>query len=353
MNHLSIAVIRKKSQTGKEKFDYLVIEENGNFKFFETVNIAIGGTFDFSSFKKQIIKYFDFPQRIETEDGSIPIDFEVPPTLFKTSKRNPEATAYLYELSQHQIEAVNKRMETHDDRWANMRWIFEGNLKKTSPWKSTQAFLFERESAFNPPKFSHDFRASLKKIVAAKNNGRLVIFAGAGVSFDSQVAGWGSLIRELKNDLATDETDFLKVAELYYQSRGEKEYHERVQEILKYGKTKHNPLHIKIMDLHPIHIITTNYDEHFEQVLEKKGLPYSVIRADKDLPYSKGSSLYVKMHGDFGLRNIVLRQTDYDTYEDCFSLIRSFIRETFASKLVLFIGFSFSDRKSTTHTKIS
>ena len=49
------------------------------------------------------------------------------------------------------------------------------------------------------------------------------------------------------------------------------------------------------------------------------------------------------MHGDFSLRNIVLRKTDYDNYEDCFPLILSFVRETFASKLVLFVGFSFSD----------
>lgn len=343
MNHVSIAVIRKKSRIQKEQFDYLVISQNGQFKFFETINIAIGGTFDFSSFRKQIIIYFKLPETIEIDGSTVPIDFENPPSLFKSSKRDPEATAYLYELSEPQIDSINNRIEAKEQEWTHIKWITEGDLKSTHPWKSTQAFLFERESAFNPPKFSNDFRASLKKIVTAKNNGKLVIFAGAGVSFDSHVPGWGTLIDELKNDLDTGETDFLKVAELYYQSRGEKEYHERVQEILKYGKTKYNPVHRKIMDLNPIHIITTNYDTHFEQLLENKGLPYSVVRADKDLPYSKGSSLYVKMHGDFGLRNIVLRRTDYDTYEDRFSLIRSFIRETFASKLVLFIGFSFSD----------
>lgn len=343
MNHLSIAIIRKKSNVKQDHFDYLILEENGNFKFFETVNVAMGGTFDFSSFKKQIIKYFNLPSTIEIDRVVVPVDFEVPPVPFKSSKRDPEATAYLYELSQPQTDAINKEIEKREGKWAHIKWVTEVELKLSHPWKSTQNFLFEKESPFKPPKFSNDFRASLKKIVAAKNNGKLVIFAGAGVSIDSQVPGWGTLISELKNDLATDETDFLKVAELYYQARGEKEYHEKVQEILKHGKTKYNPLHRKVTQLKPVHIVTTNYDTHFEQLLENKGLPYSVIRADSDFPYSKGSSLFVKMHGDFSLRNIVLRQTDYDSYQDQFSLIQSFIRETFASKLVLFIGFSFSD----------
>ena len=129
--------------------------------------------------------------------------------------------------------------------------------------------MFERESPFNPPEFSNDFRASLKKIVAAKENGKLVIFAGAGVSVDSQVPGWATLVDELKNDLSTTEADFLKVAELYHNSRGEKEYHERVQEILKSGKTTYNPVHQKILELDPVHVVTTNYDSHFEQVIEK------------------------------------------------------------------------------------
>ncbi len=344
MNHISIGIIRKKSTTQASQFDYLVLSEDGQFKFFETINIAIGGTFDFSSFRKQIIEYFKLPEKVEMNGTDVPVDFENPPTLFKSSKRDPEATAYLYELSQPQVESINQGIDANKQEWAHIKWVEEGDLKSKHPWTSTQLFLFEKETAFNPPKFSNDFRASLKKIVTAKENGKLVIFAGAGISLDSHVPGWGSLINELKNDLTTTETDFLELAELYYQSRGEKEYHEKIQEILKYGKTKYNPVHRKIMDLNPIHIVTTNYDTHFEQLLENKGLPYSIIRADSDFPYSKGSSLFVKMHGDFGLRNIVLRKTDYDTYKDRFSLIQSFIRETFASKLVLFVGFSFDDK---------
>ncbi|NOT73413.1 MAG: hypothetical protein HOP08_00695 [Cyclobacteriaceae bacterium] len=342
MNHLSIAIIRTKSLTIKAHFDYLIIEEGNKIKFFETVNIAIGGSFDFSSFKKQIIQYFNLPQTIEIDGTLSPVDFENPPTLFKSSPRDPEATAYLYEFSAPQRDAIILGQQSNSDYWKNIKWIPEADLN-SNQWIAHQSYLFERESPFNPPKFSNEYRASIKKIVSAKQTGKLVIFAGAGVSIDSNVPLWRALVDEMKNDLSTHVTDIYDVPDLYYHSRGEKEFHEKVREISNYGKTKFNGVHKKIITLNPVHVITTNYDTHFEQVVENLGLPFSIIRADLDLPYSRGNSLIVKMHGDFDLRNIVLRKTEYDNYEKDFSLILSFIRECFASKLILFIGFSFTD----------
>jgi len=49
------------------------------------------------------------------------------------------------------------------------------------------------------------------------------------------------------------------------------------------------------------------------------------------------------MHGDFAEKNIVLRGKDYADYHENFPLIESYAKALFASKLVLFIGFSFDD----------
>ena len=48
------------------------------------------------------------------------------------------------------------------------------------------------------------------------------------------------------------------------------------------------------------------------------------------------------MHGDYETDNIVLTENDYYNYPNNFPLIRSFVQSLFASKLILFVGFSFT-----------
>ena len=84
MNHLSIGIIRKKTSNDVDKFEYLIIEGNQEFKFFEATSIAIGATFDFAAFRKKIIEYFDLPKSLSTDSTSTDVDFQVPPTFFKS-----------------------------------------------------------------------------------------------------------------------------------------------------------------------------------------------------------------------------------------------------------------------------
>ena len=64
----------------------------------------------------------------------------------------------------------------------------------------------------------------------AKDQKKLTIFVGAGVSMNSGVPSWGELIKILKNgiELDDDENDYLKIPQLYYNQRGEKEYYDTV-----------------------------------------------------------------------------------------------------------------------------
>jgi hypothetical protein len=349
MNHISIAIIKKQivnnsdnfSNKDSNKFEYLVLKEGSKFKFFDYKSNAIGDRFRFTDFKNKIISYFDL-QDIKGKNEKI--DFEKSPRLFKTSKNDPYATSYEYILSNKQIEIIDDKLPSNEGVWSNLIWLSEEELlANKDKWIPTQNFIFKTETPFQTPNFSNKLRESLKNIVEAKKNGKLVIFTGAGVSIDSGVPGWCQLIEELKAGIDGDEEDFLKVGQLYYDSRGKKEYNSRVQEILKHGVTKYNPIHQKIVELQPHHIISTNYDSHFEQIFEQKSYRYSVIKKDTDLPYSNGSSLFVKMHGDFDERNIVLKEEDYQQYSENFPLIEGFIKGIFASKLVLFVGFSFTD----------
>ena len=340
MTHISIAILKKHSSTSTNenpRFEYLVSKDkNDKLKFFEQKRNGIGIHFDHSDFENHILNYFDLLNTNREEKRT-------KLSKFKTNKRDPYATACEYIFSTKELEYVDNKRETDKSK----NWIWESEEQLTSEetqWDDNHKFVFNKETPFENPLFTNETRASLTNISTARNNGKLVIFAGAGISIDSEVPDWKELINALRSDLDTQEGDDLDIAQLYFDTRSKKEYIEKIQKVLKHGKTRFNILHEKIAELKPLHIITTNYDTHFEQVLNEKKHGYSIVKKDNDLPYSKGPSMLIKMHGDFDEKNIVLKADDYDTaYSNNFPLIESFIKGIFASKTVLFVGFSFSD----------
>jgi len=354
MSHLSIAIIRKKidsKATSKVAANYGFLVQftpDGEHMFFDVRNMAIGGGFDYGNLTKAISSYFELVlpntrPSIETENKRVS-DFEEY-TLF-AENRDPAATSYLFTLSELQVESIQKSIEENskDEKWKYLKWIKQDDLQQyKDSWKKEQKFIFEITEPFDSPRFTNEMKSALRNILTARNHGKLVVFAGAGVSVDSLVPAWSDLTQGLQGDLDLTEIDDLKLAELYYKTHGNKEFQERVQSILKFGKTRYNPLHEKIVDISPLHIVTTNFDDHFEQVHNERGFKYSIVKCDSDLPYSTSESLYVKMHGDLGQRNIVLTANEFDNYETRFPLIDGFIKGVFASKLVLFVGFSFDD----------
>ena len=186
--------------------------------------------------------------------------------------------------------------------------------------------------------------SNLLHIQEASKQGRLVVFVGAGVSANSGVPLWSTLINEMKNECnLSNEADYLKIAQLYKDARGEKEFMDKVKGVLKYNKVIPNDIHKDILALNPCHIITTNYDNLLEQEIQNEFKQYAVIREDRDLPNMLYANSVIKMHGDFDTNNIVLTESDYHNYSKTFPLIRSFIISLFASKLVVFVGFSFAD----------
>ena len=190
------------------------------------------------------------------------------------------------------------------------------------------------------------FKADVKRIKEASNAGKLVIFVGAGVSANSGVPTWWGLMESLKKELPKDlikGEDYLKIAQLYKNYREHKEYLEKIRTELKHGLVKPCPIHDAILGLNPAHIITTNYDDLLEQAALKNNAQYYPIRKDTDLPYASYDKFIIKMHGDFDEGNIVLTEDDYLNYEANFPLIDSYVKSLVASKLMLFIGFSFDD----------
>ena len=184
-------------------------------------------------------------------------------------------------------------------------------------------------------KFLTDIKI-IKKAIATK---KLVVFAGAGISIDAGVPSWGQLINEIKKDLDLPdyENDYLKIPQIYFNERQEKEYVEKIRSVLEHKRLKHNEIHEEIFELNPEHILTTNFEDLLEQVINKKSLPFSIVKKDNDLPYSSNTKLLVKIHGDLDDTDFVLKEDDYLNYSKNHPLIEAFINSVFASKAFGFI----------------
>ncbi|WP_266365393.1 SIR2 family protein [Tellurirhabdus rosea] len=193
---------------------------------------------------------------------------------------------------------------------------------------------------------SEKFLSDIENIQKAIESKKLVVFVGAGVSMNSGLPSWNELVKQLKYGIGIDDndtTDPLQVAQIYYNQKGHKEYIEKVRNLLFHKRGVYNELHDVIFDLNPEHVITTNYDNFLEQVIRKRALPFSIIKEDKDFPYSKNSNLLVKIHGDLDNDNFVLKEDDYLSYQDEHPLFDAFIKSIFSTKVVLFIGYGYSD----------
>ena len=189
------------------------------------------------------------------------------------------------------------------------------------------------------------FSVDIATIKRAMQDRKLVVFAGAGISVDAGVPLWGNLIDSLKEDidLPEKEKDYLRIPQMYYNERQHREYVEKVRRVLKHKQVHRNKIHEAIFELNPEYILTTNYDNLLDQVISAKALPFGVIAGDKEFPYAKGTKLLVKIHGSLDNDDFVLKEDDYLEYSTNHPLIESFIRFVFTSKVVLFVGYSFSD----------
>ena len=186
----------------------------------------------------------------------------------------------------------------------------------------------------------------IKEIQEASSQNRLVVFVGAGASCDAGVPLWNGLVSQMAKVLPQEiqaKYDNLQLAQLVRETSDEKAYYASVRKHLLQNATCPNAIHDGILELDPACIITTNYDTLLEEAALKKNQQFWVVSKDSDLPQNHGERLLVKMHGDLVNENIVLTENDYYDYSRNFPLIRSYVVSQFASKVVLFVGFSLSD----------
>lgn len=191
----------------------------------------------------------------------------------------------------------------------------------------------------------------VRYIKKAKDQNRLIIFVGAGVSKNSDLPDWEQLIRVFIDKLNYPNRDgeklssdeYLKIPQYYYNIYGKEEYEKVIKEELD-RKGEPNDIHKLIFKLNPMHIITTNYDRLLEDTIIEQRMLFDVISKDRDLLDSKKNNYIIKMHGDIKeLGNIVLKENDYLNYSQNHILIETYIKSLLVSNTFLFIGYSLND----------
>lgn len=188
-------------------------------------------------------------------------------------------------------------------------------------------------------------KIAIRNINDAVKNDSLIIFVGAGISINSGLPSWRELIEELKKDIDfSNEEDYLKIAQYYYDTVGGHKYYEKINSIFEdFTNVPTNKIHDQILRINPVHLITTNYDTLLEKIMNSGVIKYDVISQDSDIPYSKSEHYLIKMHGSLDNKNFVLKEEDYLDYEDNFYMISILIKSLIMNNTVLFIGYSLND----------
>lgn len=187
---------------------------------------------------------------------------------------------------------------------------------------------------------------NLDNIVQALRNGRLSVFAGAGLSAESGYVNWKQLIKPMCDYLGLNiNTDLTMIAQ-YYENECTRDGLNRAI-FNEFSKVPTRNDNMEILASLPINTYwTTNYDSIIEDTLRKNRKTVDVISEQvqyKNYTFERDAVVY-KMHGDKSIPDrAVITKTDYEVYDAYRAVFSKGLVMELITKTVLFIGFGFSD----------
>lgn len=188
------------------------------------------------------------------------------------------------------------------------------------------------------------------EIIEAIRNNNLVVFAGAGASVDepTSLPDFVTLTEEIAKGTGKTlkDSDTCEVFLGYLKSMGIN-VNRRAAELLSDTCLKHNKTHEAIVDLftepYKIKIVTTNYDQMFEQVLESRGVCVPIYNAPA-LPLGDDVEGIIHVHGNINNpKYMVLTDEDFGKAYLTEGYATRFLIKLFQSYTILFIGYSYND----------
>ena len=188
------------------------------------------------------------------------------------------------------------------------------------------------------------------QIITAIKKGKLVVFAGAGVSMGKPT----NLpdFQQLAQDIAEGTGNVLKKTDscevfLGNLKANKVPVNEIAAEMLSEACVEFNKLHEVVVDLFhstdEIKIVTTNYDKMFEKVFESKKISSSVFSSPA-LPLGNDVQGLIHIHGtvDYS-KYMVVTDEDFGKAYLKDGYVSRFLVDLFQNYVVLFIGYSYKD----------
>lgn len=195
---------------------------------------------------------------------------------------------------------------------------------------------------------------SLKELIDAIRNRKVILFVGGGVSMNLGLPSWDRLIDRLATDLDMDKASFremgdhLMLAEFYKLNKGigplrswmDRKWHNTDKVDIRDSR-----IHQLIVELDFPIMYTTNYDRWIEFAYDAYEKPYHKIADVSDIKdIREGVPQIIKFHGDFDNDgSIVLTESSYFERLDFETPLDIKLRADVLGRSILFIGYSLSD----------
>ena len=179
-------------------------------------------------------------------------------------------------------------------------------------------------------------------------NTEAALFLGTGLSMNSGLPGWKSLLHPCAEELGLsleNEYDLYAIAQFYANKHGDSELRRIISGKVNNLAASNNLLE-ELLDVGFSSIWTTNYDRLVERGLESRFIQYNAVFSDKNLASINKHdrvTLY-KMNGDISDPiNMVVTKNDYERYESNHPLFLTYLRKELVANTFLFVGYSFTD----------
>ena len=199
---------------------------------------------------------------------------------------------------------------------------------------------------------SHDYPFRLPPaIVDAARNGKLVIFAGAGISTERPGFFPTSLFEEMKSVLSSppDDLSFPSIMTAYESEFGRLKLVQEIIERINYARSFSSlrsmvtRFHHELATIAQIReVITTNWDDYFERFCAMQPLV-----TDRDYVfYNLPSRKVYKIHGSISnVSTIIATLDDYKRCEEMLktSVMGGTLRHLLGTKIIVFVGYSLQD----------
>jgi hypothetical protein len=180
-------------------------------------------------------------------------------------------------------------------------------------------------------------------------DGNASLFVGAGLSMAAGLPSWGAILEPARVEAQLPAmTDYPLLAEYYVQNThgGREKLGDLLWDETAAAGAVPTDGHRHIADLPLREIWTTNYDTLLEQVLPES---FVAVR-EEDVQQIGGRRYVAKMHGSVDpncrrrwAQPPVISRSDYEEYEDNRPRTWALLRATYMTRVMLFLGFSFTD----------